>query len=180
MFLLGLYAYRRGFFQNPSEHAPFIRRVLTWGFVIGIIGNLMMAFLSGGEGAFPPSIAGVIGVVGYAFGVPALALGITALVTTLYQRGSGRDVLSLLAPVGRMALTNYLLQTVICVLLFYGYGLGWFGSIRALQATLLAISIFAFQIVISSLWLKYFRFGPMEWIWRQLTYGRRLSISRLD
>lgn len=180
MFLLGLYAYRRGFFQNPSKHAPFIRRVLLWGFVIGIIGNLMMAFLSGGEGAFPPSVAGVIGVIGYAFGVPALALGITALVTTLYQRASWHNVLALLAPVGRMALTNYLLQTVICVLLFYGYGLGWFGSFRALQATLLALSIFAFQIVISSLWLKYFRFGPMEWIWRQLTYGRRMPIRNSE
>jgi uncharacterized protein len=72
------------------------------------------------------------------------------------------------------------MQSIVGVTIFYGFGFGLFGRIGALQATLLALGIFAFQIVINSLWLKNFRFGPMEWIWRQLTYGRRLSISRLD
>jgi uncharacterized protein len=115
-------------------------------------------------------------VIGYSFGVPALALFIVALVATVWQKDAWRKVLQLLAPVGRMALTNYLLQTVICVTLFYGYGFGMFGKFGALQATLIALAIFACQIALSSLWLSYFAYGPMEWIWRQLTYRRRLSI----
>jgi uncharacterized protein len=178
MFLLGFYAYRKGFFQNMSEHQPFIRRVMIYGLALGLVGNLAMAALAGGEGPFPPSLAAVVGVTGYAFGVPALALGIIALVATLWQKDAGRRVLGILAPVGRMALTNYLLQTVICVTIFYGYGFGKFGTVGALKATAVAIAIFLVQIVLSSLWLSYFRYGPMEWIWRQLTYRRRLDLRR--
>ncbi|HEX6126930.1 MAG TPA: DUF418 domain-containing protein [Pyrinomonadaceae bacterium] len=178
MFLLGFYAYRRGVFQEPSAHAPLIRRVLVWGLGLGLIGNLAMAWLAGSEAPLPPSLAGIGGVVGYAFGVPALALGIAALVVLLWQRTAWKGILAALAPVGRMALTNYLLQTIVCVTIFYGFGFGLFGTIGPLKATALAIVIFAFQTVLSAVWLNYFRYGPMEWIWRQLTYGRRLSLRR--
>jgi uncharacterized protein len=180
MFLLGMYAYRIGVFQNLSAHAALIRRVLVYGLILGIVGNILMAWLAGNEGPFPPSPAAVVGVAGYAFGVPALALAIIAAVSTLWQRESWQRVLKILAPVGRMALTNYLLQTVICVTLFYGYGFGLFGRFGAVSATLIALAIFAVQTLLSSVWLKYFAYGPMEWIWRQLTYRRRLSIRPLS
>ena len=176
MFLLGFYAYRRGFFQDLDAHRPFIRRVLLYGLVLGVIGNVVFAVLAGNESPFPPSVAGIVGVIGYAFGVPALALAIVALVATLWQKPAWKKLLLVLAPVGRMALTNYLLQTVICVTIFYGYGFGLFGRFGAFYSTLIALAIFVFQIALSSLWLKYFRYGPMEWIWRQLTYRRRLSL----
>ncbi len=176
MFLLGFYAYRRGFFQNLSKHQTFIRRVLVYGLVLGLVGNIAFAALAGKEAVLPPTPAGIVGVVSYAFGVPALALFYIALVATLWQRAAWRRALALLAPVGRMALTNYLLQTVICVLIFYGYGFGQFGRVGATTATLVALGIFLFQVLVSTLWLKYFTYGPMEWIWRQLTYGRRLSL----
>jgi uncharacterized protein len=176
MFLLGFYAYRRGFFQDLSNHQPFIRRVLIYGLILGLIGNIAFASLAGHEAVIPPSPAGVVGVVSYAFGVPALALFFIALVATLWQKASWRQMLALLAPVGRMALTNYLLQTIICVIIFYGFGFRQYGKFGALSATLTALAIFLFQILISTLWLKYFAYGPMEWIWRQLTYRQRLSL----
>ncbi len=179
MFLLGFYAYRRKFFQNLSSHQPFIRRVLVYGLILGLVGNVTFAAFAGAEAVFPPSPAGIVGVITYAFGVPALALALVALVATLWQRAPsshGRRLLASLAPVGRMALTNYLMQTVICVLIFYGYGFGQFGKFGATTATLIALAIFVFQILMSALWLKYFSYGPMEWIWRQLTYRRRLSL----
>jgi uncharacterized protein len=176
MFLLGYYAYRRGFFSNLSAHQPFIRRVLVYGLILGVIGNTMLAVLMGMNAIYPPSALGIVGIIGYAIGVPSLALFIIALVATLWQKESWRRPLTWLAPVGRMALTNYLLQTVICVLLFYGYGLGLFGQFGATAATLTALGIFVFQILISTLWLKYFDYGPMEWIWRQLTYRQRLPL----
>lgn len=176
MFLLGFYAYRRGFFQDLSSHQPFIRRVLKYGLVLGLVGNVAFAALAGQEAVFPPSPAGIAGVVAYAFGVPALTLFYIALVATLWQKAVWRRLLAYIAPVGRMALTNYLLQTVICVLIFYGYGFGQFGRSGATTATLIALAIFLFQILISALWLKYFSYGPIERIWRQLTYRKRLNL----
>jgi uncharacterized protein len=64
------------------------------------------------------------------------------------------------------------MQSITCVLLFYGYGFGLYGSFRTAGATLAAFAIFLFQIILSSLWLKFFSHGAVEWIWRQLTYGR--------
>lgn len=176
MFLLGCYAYRRGFFQDLQRHQQFIRRMLVYGLILGLVGNVAFAVFAGAEAVIPPSPAGIVGVISYAFGVPALALFFIAFVATLWQKAAWRRVLALLAPVGRMALTNYLLQTLICVLIFYGYGLGWFGRFGARMATMTALSIFLFQILLSSLWLKYFSYGPMEWIWRQLTYRQRLDL----
>jgi uncharacterized protein len=176
MFLLGFYAYRRGFFQDLSSHQPFIRRVLVYGLVLGLIGNIAFATLAGAEAVIPPSPAGIVGVVAYAFGVPALAFAYIALVATLWQKAAWRRLLAFLAPVGRSALTNYLLQTVICLSIFYGFGFGQYGKVGAATATLIALAIFLFQILISALWLKYFAYGPMEWIWRQLTYRQRLNL----
>ena len=176
MFLLGCYAYRRGFFQNLSSHQPFIRRVLVYGLALGLIGNVAFAALAGAEAVIPPTPAGIVGVIAYAFGVPALALFFIALVATLWQKAAWRRLLAFLAPVGRMALTNYLLQTVFCVLIFYGYGFGQFGRLGALASTLIALAIFLLQILTSALWLSYFAYGPMEWLWRQLTYRQRLNL----
>ncbi|HEX8737168.1 MAG TPA: DUF418 domain-containing protein [Pyrinomonadaceae bacterium] len=176
MFLLGFYAYRRGFFQNLSAHQSFIRRVLVYGLVLGLVGNIAFTALAGKEAVFPPTAAGIAGVITYAFGVPALALGYIALVATLWQKAAWRAPLAFLAPVGRMALTNYLMQTVICIFIFYGFGFGQYGNVGAGAATLIALGIFLFQILFSSLWLKYFQYGPMEWIWRQLTYRQRLDL----
>lgn len=176
MFLLGLYAFRRGFFQNVEANLPFIRRVMTYGLGVGLAANLIFAAVAGKEAVFPPTAAGILGVVLYAVGVPALALGIAALVAILWQSVAWRRPLALLAPVGRMALTNYIMQTVVCVLIFYGYGLGQFGKVGPTTATLLAAAIFAGQVVLSTVWLRSFKYGPLEWIWRQLTYGRRLPL----
>lgn len=177
MFLLGVYAYRIGVFHDPEKHRPLIRKVMIYGIGAGLILNVIFASFARSEADFPPTPAGVIGVAAYAYGVPALALGIAALMVTLWQsEGVRRLLAALLAPVGRMAMTNYLLQTVICVTLFYGYGFGLFGRFGAVGSTLIGSAIFASQIAVSGIWLRFFRFGPMEWIWRQLTYGRRLSL----
>jgi uncharacterized protein len=176
MFLLGFYAYRRGIFQNLSEHRMFIRRVLIYGLVFGIVGNAVLSSTMLIAPPFPPNAPGIAGTIGYVVGVPSLALFYVAAIVLLWQKNAWLRVLSVLAPVGRMALTNYLMQSVICVLLFYGYGFGLFGTFRATAATLTALAIFLFQIIFSTLWLKYFSHGPMEWIWRQLTYGRRLPL----
>ena len=173
-----MYAHKRGVFIDLAAHSSLIRRVLIFGFALGLAGNILFAAFAGSEAPFPPSAAGLVGVISYAFGVPALALFYVAAVATLWQKGIGQRFLGLLAPVGRMALTNYLMHTVICVLIFYGFGFGQFGRMSASATTMVAISIFVGQILLSTLWLKYLNYGPVEWIWRQLTYKQRLSLRK--
>lgn len=178
MFLIGFYVYRLGIFQNLAAHRPLVRKVALAGLTLGVIGNAAMAGMAGNEAPFPPTALTLLGVVGYAFGVPALALGIVAVLALTWETGVGNRALSIVAPVGRMALTNYLLQTVTCLTIFYGYGLGWFGQVGAASATLIALAIFGVQIVVSNLWLRAFAYGPVEWVWRQLTYRKRLELRR--
>ena len=77
------------------------------------------------------------------------------------------------AAVGRTAFTNYLLQTVVATTIFYGHGLGLFGSVSRVEQLGIVVAIWAVQVPLSVLWLRYFRFGPVEWVWRTLTYGER-------
>jgi uncharacterized membrane protein YeiB len=91
------------------------------------------------------------------------------VVVLMLHSKSALSKISLLAPVGRMALTNYLAQSVICSLYFYGYGLGHWGMPRAWQVVFVLV-VFAAQVAFSHWWLARMRFGPMEWLWRAFTY----------
>ncbi len=74
---------------------------------------------------------------------------------------------------GRMALSNYIGQTIICTTIFYGYGLGLYASIGKAGLMLFVLGVWIIELIVSSLWLSRFRFGPIEWLWRPLTYGSR-------
>jgi uncharacterized protein len=102
----------------------------------------------------------------------ASTLAYGALILLALERERSRAILAHLAPVGRMALSNYLLQSVICSLLFYGFGLGLYDKLGSAAGALLAVAIFAAQIELSRAWFTRFQFGPVEWLWRSLTYGR--------
>jgi len=109
---------------------------------------------------------------------PALSLGYICAVILLCHDEVWRARLRRFGAVGRTALTNYLLQSVIGTLLFYSYGLALFGHIGPAALLPLTFAIFAVQVVLSVWWLERFRFGPVEWLWRSLTYGRRLPLRR--
>ncbi|MBO9639479.1 MAG: DUF418 domain-containing protein, partial [Siphonobacter aquaeclarae] len=83
-----------------------------------------------------------------------------------------------LAAVGQLAFTNYIMQSVICTLLFFGYGFGWYARLEYYQLYYVVVAIWIFQLIISPLWLQSFRFGPLEWVWRCLTYWKRFPIRR--
>jgi uncharacterized protein len=99
-----------------------------------------------------------------------LALGYIGFVVWLHNRGTWPGLGQRMAAVGQMALTNYLMQTVICTMLFYGQGLAWFGHLERAAQLGVVLAIWLFQLITSPIWLKHFRFGPMEWLWRSLTY----------
>jgi uncharacterized protein len=99
-----------------------------------------------------------------------VSLGYIALVMLISLHFQKNRLVQSLSAVGRTALSNYLLQTVICTFLFYGHGLGLFGQVERRYQILLIFAIWTFQLIISPIWLRYFRFGPFEWLWRSLTY----------
>jgi uncharacterized protein len=105
-------------------------------------------------------------------GTVPVALGHAAVLMLVLKSGLLRGLTDRLAAVGRMALTNYLMQSLICTTIFYGYGLGYFGTIARPGLWLVVVAIWALQLWYSPRWLSRYRFGPMEWVWRSLTYGK--------
>ncbi len=103
---------------------------------------------------------------------PLIALGHVALVMLLYQSGAVPWLVRRLAAVGRTALSNYLLTSIVCTTLFYGYGFGLYARLHRPALYGIVLLIWAFQLAVSLPWLARFRFGPAEWVWRSLTYGR--------
>lgn len=101
-----------------------------------------------------------------------MALSYVAAITLLMLTPA-KKMLGLLAPVGRMALTNYLLQSFVSTFIFYGYGLAFFGSFNEVSGLVYCVIFFALQIPLSHWWMNRFAFGPVEWLWRTLTYGKR-------
>ncbi|MUW13847.1 DUF418 domain-containing protein [Halorubrum sp. CBA1125] len=102
-----------------------------------------------------------------------VAGGYLGIVTLYARRRPDGPVTRAFAAVGRTAFTNYLLQTVIATTIFYGHGLGLFGSVSRVEQYGIVVAIWAVQVVLSVLWLRRYRFGPVEWVWRTLTYGER-------
>jgi uncharacterized protein len=100
-----------------------------------------------------------------------LAAGYGAAIVVLSEHARGRKFVAWAGPLGRMAFTNYLAQSVILSCIFYGFGLALFGRLGVAQAIAIAIAIYAAQAVFSTWWLRRFRFGPIEWLWRSLMYG---------
>ena len=102
-----------------------------------------------------------------------LASGYGSVALALVQHPIAGRLLKVFAPLGRMAFTNYIMQSIIFGFIFFGYGLGYFGRLGAMHALLIGITVYAAQILLSAWWLARFRFGPLEWLWRTLMYGIR-------
>ncbi len=100
-------------------------------------------------------------------------LGIFGLIMLLYKSGWFGWLFSMLRPVGQMALTNYLTQSIICGILFNGFAFGLFGKLQRYEVYLVVASIWLFQIIYCNIWMRYFLYGPFEWLWRSLTYWRK-------
>ncbi len=178
--LLGLWTGRRRLLEDVQTHAPTIRRLTAW--CLGLGAGLALAFAvllavmptPNGQ----PTLLGFL--VGAAFHLhrPLLCIGYVGAIALLFERTRMHRFLLPLASAGAMPLSNYLLQSVIATTIFYSYGLGLFATLGAAPGFLIAVAIFAAQLVLSRLWLSRFRYGPLEWLWRGATYGRLPEIRR--
>ncbi len=178
MFLVGLVLARKKVFENPGAHRLFFRRLFLYSLPVALAGNWLLAHFSQDSSYiyFDWSLFWVI--LGMAFGGPAMSFIYMAGIAYLYHHGFFKKVFSALAKTGRMALTNYLMQSVIATTLFFSYGFGLYGQVNIWQGMLLTVAIFLVQVVWSQYWLRHFRFGPIEWLWRTLTYGKKQKMKR--
>ena len=171
VFLLGAWFIRSGVMADPASHLRLFRQLAWIGIPLGIGLSVV------GAGIAPTHVRGQNDAAfqlasGLAFvGNLAACLGYLGVVVLLFH-GRFRDWLAHLAPVGRMALSNYILQSLLGTLFFYGYGLGQWGLPRAQQVVYVLV-VFALQVLLSRWWLSRFRYGPLEWAWRWITYGKR-------
>jgi uncharacterized protein len=178
MFLLGFCAGRKMMYANLQQYVPLFKKIKRWGFIIGIPTSLAHVYFMF-TGKDIPDPMGLATTLFYALSVVPLSLAYTSTICLFWIRTNGNNRLRILAPVGRMALTNYLMQTISCIIIFYGVGFGLGGDIGPTIFVPIALSIYTLQIVYSNWWFKHFNYGPLEWIWRQWTYKKRLPIAKI-
>lgn len=183
-FLLGLLAGRLLLLQDVERHRALLRRILGWGLSVGLVlnggGLLLFRLRKAGVLEWDPKGPWMMIVNGLQEpGYIAMGAAYVAAFALLFQRERWSRWLGVLTPVGRMALTNYLMQSAVSIWIFSGWGLGFIGKLPPSRIVVICCVIFAAQVVLSRLWLARFRFGPAEWLWRSLTYGRVQPMRRL-
>jgi uncharacterized protein len=166
LFLLGAFLWRTGILRRIDVHV----RLLFVLAAIMLPAGLGLSALNEGLTPFNRFSLGVPWFVIERSAPVVLAAGYGAAVLAIIAAGRGR-LFAWAAPLGRMAFTNYLLQSLIFGWIFYGYGLGLFGAIGIAAALALGGAVYVIQVVLSRWWLRRFRFGPVEWLWRTLMYG---------
>ena len=168
LILFGAWAWRSGVIRDIGGHATLLRNV-GWA---GLVAGLLFCWLDGAGIPAPLPLPRTIHLIIDVFAPIVLAIGYSALALRLFD-GPSTAVVSVAAPVGRMAFTNYITQSVILGLLFYGYGFGLLGRVGVSTGAAISIAIFAAQAVASRWWLRRHQFGPLEWLWRTGMYGRQ-------
>lgn len=172
-FFIGAWVGRHGWIVRARDHLPGWRRVLKWSLPVGLLmegfGSIVGLSNVMPEGAHRDFVAEAL----HLAAVPVLAAGYVSAVVVGFHVPLGRRLLAPFAAAGRMALTNYVSQSFIMgfVLFGVGPGLALVGRIGATAITGIVIACFALQIVASRFWLSRFQYGPLEWLWRALTYG---------
>ncbi len=170
--LLGMLVWRTGVLLHPERYRQGFWITAGVGIFVGA-----MVTVAGAAGAFTGW--GHLGTVVSNLAPLILATGYAALVLALVSHPFAARTLRVFAPVGRMAFSNYIMQSLIFGFVFFGYGLGYFGQWGAARALVLGVAVYAIQTVFSTWWLTRFRYGPLEWLWRTLMYGQRQALRKV-
>ncbi|WP_241562847.1 DUF418 domain-containing protein [Micromonospora costi] len=171
-FLFGYAAGRRRLLTDVVGNRQLLRRTQQLGYPIGLAGAVV--FASGG------GTANLTGLTAGVLTAPLLAAAYAATLLQFFQTDRGRRVAAVLAPAGRMSLSNYLGQSLLCVLVFTGVGLGLAGAVAPAVVVLIAVAIYCVQLAASAAWMARFRYGPMEWLLRAWTEQRWPRLRAAD
>ena len=173
LFLIGFWLGRNKMFARMEEFKSQLKKICRWGLCLGLPLSVVYAWSAMHGKLFGFGTHSLF----YFFSVYLTSFGYIATFCLLYLRHKEDNFWKIMAFPGRMALTNYIGQSVIGVLIFYGVGLGIGANTGLIYGELIALTVFIFEIAFSSCWLQYFKFGPLEWIWRCLTYLKLFRIK---
>jgi uncharacterized protein len=173
---IGMALFKSGFLKSSwSTGAYLITALIGLGVGLGLSGYSAVYWIERGFDLREMWASDGLNYVGSLFA----AMGYAAVFMLLAKSGAIKAVINVFAATGRMALTNYLSQTLIMTFIFVGFpGLGFFGEVERTGQAALVLGVWALQLTWSPLWLARFQFGPMEWVWRSLTYGRAVPIRK--
>jgi len=172
VFIFGVWIFKLGVFENLEKYKPLLKKTLNLSLPIGLMLSIPSALITENSSMMAPAtsmekymqtlepFASFILCMAYVSGFLLLAMNNTF------------KLRSALAPVGRMALSNYILQSLVFTIIFYGYGFGLWGTISRTGLIVLVLVFFILQCVLSHWWMSKYRFGPLEWVWRKMTYGK--------
>lgn len=171
IFLLGYYFASIELFTKKTKSS-----LLITSLIVGLLATFSAKIIGGSSYMFPSTPLNML----YKFLVLAgqifMCIFYITSISKVVQTSIGKKAFGYLIPVGRMALSNYLFQTIIMIIIFYNFGFNLIGKIGLLHTSGIAILILVIQIILSHIWLRHFKFGPLEWIWRSLTYKKRIDI----
>ena len=178
VFLLGMWVWRRGILQDVEANIGFLKKVLWYSLILGVVG-VSYSYLSRYLIKPSPSLFFIIGRTFIRqVGTVSFTVFLMTVVVLLNRKDRWKKILKPLAAVGRMAFSNYVFQTVLCTTFFYAYGFGMFGKTGPVVNLLVVFIVWSIQVPLSVWWLRRFSFGPVEWLWRSLTYGRCQPMKR--
>lgn len=173
LFLIGYAAGREKMFADLEKFRKLLKTILFYGLLLGIPFGLLYTWNSMERGLLGPITQSVF----YLLSVYPMGFAYAAGFSLLFMRRPEGKGWLLLARPGKVACTNYLMQSVFGVILFYGIGFGIGGKVDLLGTEAIALGVYAIEIAVSFLWTSYFRYGPVEWVWRMLAYGKRLPLK---
>jgi uncharacterized protein len=176
MMLLGMALYKSRIITGERS-SGFYKRLLAIGLIVGL-SIILFGIHQNQKASFAVEYSFFIGSQFNYWGSIGMVLAYLALIMLLVKNVEKNWLVKSLSAVGQMALSNYLIQSLICSFIFYGHGLGLFGSLERWQQLLIVIGIWVLQMIYSPIWLKYFKYGPFEWLWRSLTYWKVQSIKK--
>jgi uncharacterized protein len=176
MMLIGMGLFKLGVF-SARRSAGFYAALMVGGFLVGIP-TILWGVQRNIAAEWDVRYSFFLGSQFNYWGSVLVALGWVGLVMLICRRAGSGGWTRRVAAMGRTALSNYLLQTILCTTLFYGHGFGLFGSVQRTTQIGIVVAIWIVQLVISPIWLRHFRFGPAEWLWRTLTYRKLQPMRR--
>ncbi|WP_404407876.1 DUF418 domain-containing protein [Jeotgalibacillus malaysiensis] len=171
LFLIGLYLGKTGMFTDIENNIHRWKKVMWVGLAVGVPVVGISLVIDYNVFGWPTYLTGPIATGINTVGGPFLMLFYVSVIVLVTRKSSVEKMLMPFASVGRMALTNYLMQSIIAVIIFNGYGFGLFGQVSKTQGVLIAIAIYSVQVVLSHLIMRHFKQGPMEYVWRKWTYS---------
>ena len=174
-FILGFYLMNTKYFLTKAFSKTLLLKYLFVGLGLTIYAKLVV---KGSMGQFPSDWNDIFYKVLFSFGQVNLAFAYISILTMVYDSALGKKLMVGLKYVGRMSFSSYLSHTIIGIIIFYPYAIGLFNKFSLWQIELMAIGIYITQVLFAKIWLRYFDFGPLEWIWRCLTYGKLFPIKK--